>query len=420
MDISTVQRRIAALPPLAVDSIGAVGLTALAWVQLWAFLQFRPERIHVPNVEPVPLSNMTVHPFVLLLDQGPERWWLPFIVAALAFLPLAVRRRWPWAAMTISGTAALLYTIMPWPPVFVVIGPMIAIYTLAQRSKTRRAWLVTLGLVALMLALPALYYAQARWVVESVGTFALLAAAAFLGDTARTRRDYIAAVEQRARDAERTREEEARRRVDEERLRIAREVHDIVAHSLSIVTVQAAAADALVDDDPARAHESLAHIRSTSKQALSELRSMLGVLRTSEPAAPLSPAADLSRLDALVAQVREAGIAVEVDAPDGLGGLPAATSLSAYRIVQEALTNVVRHSQARSATVRVTRSATELTVAVSDDGIGEKAAGGDGHGVRGMAERAEALGGSLQAGPRAGGAGWLVCATLPLNREATR
>ena len=170
----------------------------------------------------------------------------------------------------------------------------------------------------------------------------------------RSRREYIEAVEQRAIEAERTRDEEAHRRVDEERIRIAREVHDIIAHSLSIVNVQASAGMALIDaGEPARARESIGHVRDTSKQALAELRSMLDVLRTGEGDAPLGPIADISQFEKLVQPVRDAGIAVDLTIGFDPALVPAYASVSAYRIVQEALTNTVRHSGAGHVQVRL-------------------------------------------------------------------
>ena len=225
----------------------------------------------------------------------------------------------PWLALVLSGIAAAVYQVLPFPPAFTVLGPMIALYSLAAYAKRRTTALMALLVAGIFVSVPVFAFSfGVRWVAEVVGSFMLLAAAALLGDTTRSRREYVAEVEARAEEAERTREEEALRRVDEERMRIAREVHDVVAHSLSIVTVQAAAAEAVLDTDPAQARESMGHIRETSREALGELRSMLDVLRTGEAESPLAPAADLTQLERLVAGVREAGLAVDLT----IGGRP--------------------------------------------------------------------------------------------------
>ena len=263
-------------------------------------------------------------------------------------------------------------------------------------------------------------FSSDRWMAQAVGTFALIAAAMLLGEAARNRRAYIAEVEQRAFDAERTREEEARRRVDEERIRIAREVHDIVAHSLSIVTVQASAAATLLDTDPERARESIDHIRATSKQALGELRSVLDVLRTGEGDAPLAPAADITEVERLLRPMRDTGLAVDLNVHGDLTSVPAFVSVSAYRIVQEALTNTVRHAQATCVRVALSVVAGRLEIEVLDDGsrANDLPAEPAGHGLRGMRERIEALGGTVVAGPATSG-GFRVYATIPLSRSAS-
>jgi signal transduction histidine kinase len=368
MQLTNARKRLEHVDPLLVDTLLAVGLTLLGWLQLAAFLMFRPG-----------VPERAMH----LFREPRTPMWLTFVLIAGAFLPLALRRTIPWLALALSGAFALVYQLMPSPPAFVALGPMIAVYSLASVAKKRNKWLIAVLAAVVILAAAVAAFTSTRWMTEAIGTFALLTTAAFFGDASRNRREYVAEVERRAVEAERTREEEARRRVDEERLRIARDVHDVVAHSLSIVAVQAAAADALVDEQPERAHESLGHIRSTSRQALSELRSMLSVLRTGDSAAPLEPAADLSRLDSLADHVRNAGVAVEIETRGDLHAVPALVSVSAYRIVQEALTNVIRHAHASSACVEVDVSPGSLVLEVTDDGIGSRADDtGVGHGVR--------------------------------------
>jgi signal transduction histidine kinase len=244
-----------------------------------------------------------------------------------------------------------------------------------------------------------------------------VAAPLLLGAAVRNRRDYLAALVDRAETAERTRDEEARRRVGEERLRIARDVHDVVAHAMVAINVQAGVGAHLLDRDPELARRTLEDIEKVSGEALSDLRSTLGMLRDGageNDAAPVRPAQSLRELDELGESLRTAGIEVDLDIDPATATLPASVTSTGYRIVQEALTNVVRHASGSHARVRVTRDDETLLIEVQDDGRGEGSAtpAGAGQGVRGMRERAQAAGGTLEAGPQADG-GWLVVATLP-------
>jgi signal transduction histidine kinase len=218
----------------------------------------------------------------------------------------------------------------------------------------------------------------------------------------------------------RGRAEATARRASEERLAIARDLHDVVAHSISVINVQANTALHLMDRQPERAREALSAIREVSGQALAELGPVLGALRdppgSAGGGAPLAPVPGVARLDELAARARSAGFAVSVAAEGPVRPLPAGVDAAAYRIVQEALTNTVRHSAGRSASVRLRYGDGDLVIEVDDDGAG---AGGDGaggagpgNGLTGMRERARALGGSLAAGPRPGG-GFRVLAKLP-------
>ena len=227
----------------------------------------------------------------------------------------------------------------------------------------------------------------------------------------------------------RGRAEAAARLASDERLAIARDLHDVVAHSISVINVQANTALHLMDRQPERAHEALTAIRDVSGQALGELATVLGALRAGDQAAggaPLAPVPGVARLDELAARARSAGFAVSVTAHGPVRPLPAGVDAAAYRIVQEALTNAVRHSAGRSATVQLRYGPADLEIEVADDGTSaapapdkgnpdpapSKLANRTGNGLRGMAERARALGGSLDAGPRPGG-GFRVLARLP-------
>lgn len=204
--------------------------------------------------------------------------------------------------------------------------------------------------------------------------------------------------------------EERLRRASEERLAMARDLHDVVAHNISVINVQANTALHLMDRQPERARQALTAIHEVSRQALGELGSVLGVLRRS--AAPLAPAPGLDGLGELAARACSAGIAVDITIEGTRRELPAGVGLAAYRIVQEALTNTVRHSGGTAATVRLKYEPEAMEIEVTDDGAGGSAAHGGGNGVAGMTERALALGGTLAAGPRPGG-GFGVLARLP-------
>jgi signal transduction histidine kinase len=217
------------------------------------------------------------------------------------------------------------------------------------------------------------------------------------------------------------REEEAERRAGEERLRIAREVHDLVAHNMSLINVQASTALHLMDREPDRARAALEAIKSASKDALLELRSVLGVLRRAGEDAPRSPTPGIDRLDDLVAGAAGAGLAVEVIVDGERRSLPPTADLAAYRIVQEALTNVTRHADASAAIVRLEYGDADVVVQVDDNGQSGASSvpiRAGSNGIAGMKERAAVLGGTLQAGPRPEG-GFRVRAWLPFEDVRT-
>jgi signal transduction histidine kinase len=211
----------------------------------------------------------------------------------------------------------------------------------------------------------------------------------------------------------------AARRADEERLRIARELHDVLAHSISVINVQAGVGLALLDSDPEQARTALTTIKEASKEALGEVRQVLDTLRTPGEA-PRAPAPGLDRLPELVEQAASAGLTVAIENAGGLPRLSPGTDLAAFRIVQEALTNVVRHSGSRHARVRLEFARGTLRLRIDDDGPATGAeAGGSGNGLAGMRERAVALGGTIEAGARDDG-GFRVLAVLPLRVEEDR
>ncbi|MEU7644091.1 sensor histidine kinase [Streptomyces huasconensis] len=346
------------------------------------------------------------------------------LLMAVGALALVFRRRAPWTVLAATCAASLTELLTGQPRTPVVMCAVIALFTVAattDRSTTWRIGVVTMaGLTGVaMLSGPLPWYAQ-----ENIGIFAWTGMAAAAGDAVRSRRAFVDAIRERAERAERTREEEARRRVAEERLRIARDLHDVVAHHIALVNVQAGVAAHVMDKRPDQAKEALAHVRDASRSALGELRATVGLLRqTGDPEAPTEPAPGLHRLDELVETFRNAGLPVEVALGQVGLDLPAAVDLAAFRIIQEALTNVQKHAgRDAKAEVSVVRVGPNVEVTVIDDGPGHGKAGdgapepdtdGGGHGLLGMRERVTALGGSCTAAPRYGG-GFRVHAILPV------
>ncbi|MFF8904154.1 sensor histidine kinase [Streptomyces olivaceoviridis] len=337
---------------------------------------------------------------------------------------LVFRRRVPRTVLAVTGTVSLVECVTGDPRAPVAMSAVIALFTVAattDRSTTWRLGLLTMTVLtaAAMLAGPLPWYAQ-----ENLGVLAWTGIGATAGDAVRSRRAVVQAIRDRAERAERTREEEARRRVVEERLRIARDLHDVVAHHIALVNVQAGVAAHVMDKRPDQAKEALAHVREAGRSALDELRATVGLLRQSgDPEAPTEPAPGLSRLEELADTFRSAGLPVSVARADQGTELPAAVDLAAYRIVQEALTNVRKHAGPEAgAEVSVVRVGPNVEVTVLDDGLGEPGgpeAGrafedGGGHGLLGMRERVTALGGALTTGPRYGG-GFRVHAILPVK-----
>ncbi|WP_155054990.1 sensor histidine kinase [Streptomyces blattellae] len=342
---------------------------------------------------------------------------MTFGAAALVF-----RRRAPMTVLAVTGTLSLIESVTGDPRAPVAMSAVIALYTVAARTDRHTTWRVgLLTMIVLtgsaMLAGPLPWYAQ-----DNLGVFAWIGIGATAGDAVRSRRAAVHAIRERAEKAERTREEEARRRVAEERLRIARDLHDVVAHHIALVNVQAGVATHVMDKRPDQAKEALAHVREASRSALNELRATVGLLRQSDdPEAPTEPAPGLVRLDELLGTFRSAGLQVEVACTDHGSTLPAAVDLAAYRVIQEALTNVRKHAGAEAkAEVSVVRVGPNVEITVLDDGVGEDDLpdAGGGHGLIGMRERVTALRGTLTTGPRYGG-GFRVHAILPVTTRTS-
>ncbi|MCX5307965.1 MULTISPECIES: sensor histidine kinase [Streptomyces] len=332
---------------------------------------------------------------------------------------LVVRHRYPVAVAYGVGAVTLVYVGAGYPygPVFLSLA--LACFAAVVAGHRRAAW----GAVGLFWAghllighwlyrwLPPAGDGPTPWAQE-VGVTAWVLAVLAVAELVRVRR------EQWGRErAERAAAE--RRRVDEERLRIARELHDVLAHSISVINVQAGVGLALLDSDPEQARTALATIKAASKEALGEVRQVLDTLR-SPGEAPRSPAPGLDRLPELVEQAAAAGLTVDVSAEGKARTLPPGVGLAAFRILQEALTNVMRHSGSRTARIRLTWQRDALELRVDDDGPATGGAqGGSGNGLVGMRERAAALGGTVETGPRPEG-GFGVIAVLPLRAGASK
>ncbi|MEV7285672.1 histidine kinase [Streptomyces sp. NPDC093252] len=343
---------------------------------------------------------------------------LSLVLMTLGAAALVFRRRAPLTVLAATGALTVLENVSSDSRAPVAMAAVVALYTVAARTDRTTTWRVALLTTAAlagsaMLAGPLPWYAQ-----ENLGIVAWTGIGATAGDAVRSRRAFVQAIRDRAEKAERTREEEARRRVAEERLRIARDLHDVVAHHIALVNVQAGVAAHVMDRRPDQAKEALAHVREASRSALNELRATVGLLRQSDdPEAPTEPAPGLAVLDALLATFRNAGLSVEVARADQGVTLPAAVDLAAYRVIQEALTNVQKHAGLQAkAEVSVVRVGPSIEITVLDDGTGDDTVPppGGGHGLLGMRERVTAVRGTLTTGPRYGG-GFRVHAILPVR-----
>jgi signal transduction histidine kinase len=334
--------------------------------------------------------------------------------------PLVVRRWFPGAVLAVCVASGLAFAALGLPPETLVVAVLVAVYSVAAYGD---GWVSPAGLAAAAVGSAAVQLTPGRFQFPTPVTNTLVIGAAWLlGHFAHNYRAYAARLEERTAELDQAREELARRAVAEERLRLARELHDVVAHAMSVIAVQSGVGAHVADTQPEEAAKALAAIQATSRAALTELRRLLGVLRQdSEPQGALSPVPGLADLDTLLAEVAKAGLAVRLRVEGTPSPLPAGLDLSAYRIVQEALTNVVKHAGPARAQVTVGYHHQDVTVEVTDDGRGVGAAAGDGragtgHGLIGMRERVAAFGGDLEAGPRPGG-GFRVAARLPLAAE---
>jgi signal transduction histidine kinase len=353
--------------------------------------------------------------------------WTPLSVALglAAAAALLARRRLPLTVLAVTGAAAFAdISLGEAAAVAATVAAMVALYTVDTRCGRR--WSLgasAVGLAGALLALAVASDLDARQLAElAIAPLAVITALWVTGDNLRVRRAYVAGLEERAAWADAQRAAEARRAAEEERARIARELHDVVAHHVAVIAVQAGAARMLATGADERTLDLLGSIEGASHQAMRELRRLLGVLRREpggEPGGPrqAAPQPGLGQLEQLLDQVRRAGLPVELTVDGAPEGLPDGVDLSAYRIVQEALTNALKHAGPVATRVGLRCDGRAVTLIVtSARPAGEPAAPPErpGHGLIGMRERAAMAGGELRAGPTADG-GFEVFARLPLE-----
>ncbi|MEU9609394.1 sensor histidine kinase [Streptomyces sp. NPDC048057] len=373
------------------------------------------------------LMGLSALGFVGDQDRGPLWAAVPVVMGLSAVI--ALRRRMPEKMLVLAAALGIAQLVLDVPPGASNFAMLVIIYTVAAQSASR--WASRLALVG---GLAAATCGQIRWPTPNQSALSQIfitiiltvpfALAWTLGDSVRTRRAYFAQLEERARRLEKEREAQSKVAVAAERARIARELHDVVAHNVSVMVVQADGAAYVLDAAPDQAKQALETISMTGRQALAEMRRLLGVLRTGD--APESgeyvPQPDVQQIEDLVEQVRTSGLTVDFKIEGTPRPLPSGVELTAYRIVQEALTNTRKHGGPDAgASVRLVYFDDGLGLLVEDDGRGaahelyeDGGADGQGHGLIGMRERVGMVGGTLDAGPRPGG-GFRISALLPLK-----
>ncbi len=347
--------------------------------------------------------------------QGPLAANVAF--ALLYTLPFAFRRSHPLlvVACILAGALAIAHLLTPIQDLFVpLLVILLAAYSCGAYQESRRAWaslvLIAGGMVVVITSMPS----------QSVGDFfyptMFMSLAWLTGRAVRSRTQLTEALHEAAARAAEAHHETLRLAAAEERRRIAREMHDLVAHSMSVMVVQAGGARRILDRDPGRALAAAVQIERTGREALAEMRHLLGVLHPGEQERALAPQPTLAELDALIARARAAGLAAVLYEHGPRRPLPAGIDLAAYRIVQEALTNAIKHAGGAATEVTLTWGEDELGLEIRDHGRGGRSAREGGHGLVGMQERVRLYGGELETGRPRGG-GWRVRATLPLVRE---
>lgn len=383
----TAVRSFARNNPSVVDAVGAGALFLLL--------------VFAPSDTP-PESTPTVTAIVLF---------------AISCVALVARRRWPLSTLAVTVGVALPAVALGAGTERLLAPVLVATYTVAARTSRRTAVLTAVPTAILFVSAAVLLHPVSGFTAERLGRFAWIGMAAAIGDAVRSGRAYVTAIQERADRAERTREEEARRRVAEERLHIARELHDVIAHHIAVINLQAGVAAHLLVAQPTDARTALGHVRRASRTILDELTGLLGVLRqTGDPEAPTEPAPGMADVGALVEGFRASGLDMRWLLTGPARALPPTVDHVAYRVLQEALTNAHRHG-IDTTTVAVIYGPSELTLEIANAVKAEQVdhALGAGLGLLGMRERANAVGGTVSAGTDAHT--FRVRAVLPLPAE---
>lgn len=369
------------------------------------------------------LADALLATLLLLATTVPAKWFFDqhpvlLVFQAAIMVPLAWRRRAPYAAF--AATAVIAFC--QWLYGMIIPGDialLVALYTVAAHCDRKRTWTAA-GVLEFGILLAALRFAPpgAACAKAFVALSGMAVAAGVIGVNLRTQRAYLAALEDRAARLERERDQRAQLAVAGERARIAREMHDIVTHSLSVMVALADGAKFAITRSPDKAVTAMDHLSGTGRQALTDMRRFLGKLRPDEPDALRHPQPGVAQLDSLAAQVRAAGLPVLLRVEGDAATVPATAQLTVYRLVQEALTNTLKHAAVGArATVRVNCLPDRVEVEVRDDGRPAAGATGSGHGIAGMRDRAAAYGAEIDAGPMAGG-GWRVATCLRIGEPA--
>ena len=353
-----------------------------------------------------------------LVSAGATGAYILVPVSLALVIPLIFRRDHPEAAFAIAITVGALQVLFNIHVNMTDAAIVVLLYTLAAycRRRVSVAGLAVclIGSAAAVARWAPPYLPLAHWIVLGLAVFASSLTAWVLGDSMRYRRGYYASLEDRAARLERERDAQAQIAAAAERARIARELHDVIAHNVSVMVVQADGATYALDSSPERARQALGAIACTGRQALAEMRRMLGVLRSDDVAPGVVPQPGIGQLGELLEQTRASGLAVSFTVQGVPGPLPGGLALAAYRIIQESLTNTRKHGGPRaSAQVLLRYCEDVLVLQITDDGRGVTVADDAGHGLTGMRERVALYNGTLHAGPLPGG-GYQVTATLPL------
>jgi signal transduction histidine kinase len=375
-------------------------------------------RLH-PQVSDAFFACFLLVPGLLVVQRRGHPPGLAAVIVLMMTGALVFRRRWPVGVFAAVAMAAFIQWVAGIPVGFHDVTILVGLYTVAAYGPNRRMKLAATA-VAIGGALLAVARSNGPHVVPAmIGPIALTLVALALGDERRTRRSYLSALEERAERLERERDALAAVAASTERARIARELHDVVAHSLSVMVAQSDGAAYTVATDPERAGRAMETVAETGRDALAEMRRLLGVLRPTTSSGDLLPQPGIGAIPELVDRVRCAGLPIDLRVDGPATVLPAGMELAAYRIVQEALTNTLKHSgPGATATIALHYGDDGLLVQVEDDGAGIRLPGHDagGQGLAGMRERAAMYGGTLLAGPAASG-GFTVTARFPFEIE---